>query len=182
MNIRCAIDSIIARLQQGWIEGRVIVRHFAETENEHHRAFVEPRVQVLYVKSTFSDPIDTGIGGHDETMQLLVVVQSRQMYEQETGVLDLVSRVKMLLLGFRPEGCRKMRLKDCQIQPDPDGFPGYWTYQLSFDVDTTVVEHVEEERVPLIQQINGLGDLPVPEGGTITVSEFIAPDPNNPAP
>lgn len=177
MNPLLVINSIVERLRQSAPLGQGIVAgEFPQTENEYvQQGLLHPTIRVLYVGSTFSESKTMGGIGQDETMSVLVIVQSKTLYDQHNGCLAMIANVLRFLVGFTPVGCRKMTLKNTMLESNNLQL-GWWEYQISFEVPTTIVEDHEEEVTVNISQITAEVSLIDANGGPNVDKIIVVPN------
>lgn len=127
---------------------------------ENEAAYVKPnsknRITVMYRNSKFGDSnnpvVSTGVVAQDEDVFIEVVIESRKL-RGSSGVYALWDALKILLLGFTPFDCDRLRLVDFGIEPK-EKKDQTWTYVGCFYCTRLEVEKEIENAYPLIKEIN----------------------------
>lgn len=127
---------------------------------ENEASYVKPnsknRITVMYRESKFGDSnspvVSIGKVAQDETVFVEVVIESRRL-RGASGVYAIWDALKILLLGFTPNDCDRLKLVDFGLEPK-DRKDQTWTYVGVFCCTRLEVEKDPEDVYPLIKQIN----------------------------
>lgn len=120
-----------------------------ENQAEFAIPFVKNKVSVCYKNSNYDPSISTYIITQPETQQLELVIQSRTR-RGITGIYKLYEDVKNSIVGYSPTNCGKIYLKSFT----PENFElNVWTFTLTIECKTQIVENINEETGTPITQI-----------------------------
>ncbi len=126
----------------------------AELWPEHHEKYRlnHPLGAALvgYAGARFGDAKDVGICIQERDMVFPVILCFRQL-NGPNGAIDMLDRVRTLLLGFAPPDCDKILLQAEKFAGEEDRV---WWYQLDVACRTMAVEDAEEEDGPVLTHLN----------------------------
>lgn len=136
---------------------RFIVAPLPENQADATKAFVDARIWVAYDGSRFEPngsgmnltTIATDASVQEETVHFTISIHARKL-RGEFGIYDTIAKVKRLLLGFKPDGCDKLRMINIQFQKlDENTF----CYDMLCGTVILNVEQAEDENDTYIQRI-----------------------------
>ncbi|WP_279029301.1 Gp37 family protein [Bilophila wadsworthia] len=126
----------------------------AELWPEHHEKYrlnhPVGAALVGYAGARFDNARDVGVCVQDRDMIIPVILCFRQL-NGANGAIDMLDRVRTLLLGFAPPDCGKILLQAEKFAGEEDRV---WWYQLDVACRTIAVEDAEEEDGPVLTQLN----------------------------
>lgn len=120
-----------------------------DTEAEYRKAFVKPRLTVIFTGAKFGTRTGTDPVRQLETVALQVNVQSKRLYTND-GIYPLVEATRLALLGFRPEDCQPMTLVEVQaVSHDV----GTYEYVILFEATRPAHQFPPDEDASLIKTL-----------------------------
>lgn len=126
----------------------------AELWPEHHEKYrlnhPVGAALVGYAGARFDNTRDVGVCVQDRDMIIPVILCFRQL-NGANGAIDMLDRVRTLLLGFAPPDCGKIFLQAEKFAGEEDRV---WWYQLDVACRTIAVEDAEEEDGPVLTRLN----------------------------
>lgn len=145
-------DQIKAKLlAQEWAKTDIIT---APERKANYKPPV-PNIQLIvqYAGSKFGQSRTTDPVAQEEIGQFNVILQSRKLRDNDTGVYDVLDKIKKTLLGFQPTGCQRLQLvpdKGIEFIEFEDDL---WQFAITFSTTWLTVQAVEESDDPTITQI-----------------------------
>ena len=114
-----------------------------EEDKEYYLAHPTGAALVGYAGASYGSSRDAGVVIQRREIHLPVILVFRQLNGPD-GAVDMVDRVRSLLVGFRPPDCGRMHM-------DTERFAGHasglWWYELTFTVHGMLVEATESTMV-----------------------------------
>lgn len=105
---------------------------------------------VGYAGAQFSHARDVGLSVQDREMIIPVILCFRQL-NGPNGAIDMLDRVRGLLLGFAPPDCTKFLLQSERFAGQDDRL---WWYQLDVGCRTLALEDADMEDGVKLQQLD----------------------------
>ncbi len=96
---------------------------------------------VGYAGAEYGDARDVGLCIQDRDMVIPVILCFRQL-NGPNGAMDMLDRVRLLLLGFAPPDCTKLLLQAERFAGEEDRL---WWYEMTFACRTMAVEDAKPE-------------------------------------
>lgn len=135
MNIRDIENSIISELKKEFKE--LLVQGFPDKPSEFILLHPIAALLVHYQGSNYGNSYSIGCVNQENRKEFSVTVVTRNLRSNE-GAYELIDRIKLLLTGFRPEGCSQMQpVKDYFISENG----GIWQYGIDFRVTTVNIQN-----------------------------------------
>ena len=140
------LESVRARLAQLplaaelWPEGR----------EKYRLSHPNGAALVGYAGAQFSHARDVGIAVQNREMVIPVILCFRQL-NGPNGAIDMLDRVRGLLLGFAPVDCTKILLESERFAGQEDRL---WWYQLDVACRTLAVEDADMEDGVKLKQLD----------------------------
>ena len=104
---------------------------------------------VGYAGAEYGHARDVGLCVQDRDMTIPVILCFRQL-NGPNGAIDMLDRIRTLLLGFAPPDCTKLLLQNERFAGEADRL---WWYELTVACRTLAVEDAEDEGGPLLKQL-----------------------------
>lgn len=142
MNYAELEDLIVERLSP-LVSPTLEVVPMPDTQEQFMRAVKHVRLTVAANESLFGDHKSASIITQEEKINPVVYIQSNRL-RTNTGVYNAIAAVKLLLLGWQPEGYDKLALSSCKLSERPYE-NNIWTYALEFKTECYAIENAEEE-------------------------------------
>ncbi|MDH2999169.1 hypothetical protein A1D23_03490 [Chelonobacter oris] len=106
-------------------------------------------VLVGYLGSQFGKLRATDIVSQSRSVQLAITVISRNLHD-DVGALELLDRLRLLLVGFKPPNCTECYLLSEQFDGEENGI---WQYQLVIQTETVQVQKVPAKALPKLVDV-----------------------------
>ena len=115
--------------------------------------FMHPRAAILvgYQGSDFKKLDDNSHVVQERHVVLFLTLFTRGLLN-DFGALDLNDKVRLALVGFKPEGCWPCHLMDEDFVTETGGA---WQYQMRLRTETVQVQQVAAPNLPLFAQGRG---------------------------
>ena len=121
-----------------------------EGENEYFLSNSTGAALVGYAGASYGPSRDAGVVIQRREIHLPVILVFRQLNGPD-GAVDMVDRVRSLLVGFRPPDCGRMHMDTERFAGQASGL---WWYELTFTVHGMLVEATEFEDGPKLKKLD----------------------------
>ena len=145
------LDSVRARLE----ELPLSAEFWPEDEKEYFLAHPVGAALVGYAGASYAAPRDTFAVIQRREISLPVILVFRQLNGPD-GAVDMLDRVRRLLVGFRPPDCGKLRAVSDRFVGQASGL---WWYELNLVCDGMLVEATELEDGPKLTKLDYEGEM-----------------------
>lgn len=158
------------------IEASIVARLDAALDKLHVEAFPDKpesfklthpagAVLVAYGREVYSKPRDIALVVQDRRIEWDISILTRNL-RSHVGAYDVLDAVRMVLTGWRTEGCSKLIPVRAEFI---DQSQGVWTHMLTMSHSIPTVECHEEEDLPVLKRVNtadpfGTTDTEIPNG------------------
>lgn len=109
-------------------------------------------VLIGYASSHFGQPRSTDVITQTRTLSIMLTVLARDLHSDE-GAVELLDRLRLLVVGFRPPDCTPCWLVDEFFDGEGDEPTGIWQYQLVVQTDTVQVQQTEEKSLVKLVEV-----------------------------
>lgn len=120
-----------------------------DNPSDYYLAHPNGAVLIGYLGSQFGKLRATDIMTQSRSVQLAVTVISRNLHD-DTGALELLDQLRLLLVGFKPPNCTECYLLSEQFDGEESGI---WQYQLFIQTDTVQVQNVPKQDLPKLVEV-----------------------------
>ncbi|TNG92245.1 hypothetical protein FHQ28_08745 [Pasteurellaceae bacterium USgator11] len=120
-----------------------------ENPSEYYLAHPNGAVLVGYLGSQFGKLRASDIVSQSRSVQLAITLISRNLHD-DTGALELLDKLRLLLVGFKPPNCAECFLLSEQFDGEENGI---WQYQLILQTETVQIQKVPEKELPKLVEV-----------------------------
>ena len=122
------------------------VELFPNQPDTYHLSHINGAVLISYLASKFEKPRTTQSVLQTRHVQVALTVLTRDLHD-DAGALDLLDKLRLLVVGFRPKNCGECWLVD-EFFNGSDEETGIWQYQLILQTETQQVQQVPAPDLP----------------------------------
>ena len=122
------------------------VELFPNQPDTYHLSHINGAVLISYLASKFEKPRTTQAVLQVRHVQIALTVLTRDLHNDE-GALDLLDKLRLLVVGFKPQNCGECWLIDEFFNGSSEE-TGLWQYQLILQTETQQVQKVEQADLP----------------------------------
>lgn len=122
------------------------VELFPNDPSTYHLSHINGAVLISYLASKFEKPRTTQAVLQVRHVQVALTVLTRDLHN-DVGALDLLDKLRLLIVGFRPQNCGECWLID-EFFNGSDEETGVWQYQLILQTETQQVQEQATENLP----------------------------------
>lgn len=122
------------------------VELFPNQPETYHLSHIYGAVLISYLASKFEKPRATQAVTQTRHVQIALTVLTRDLHD-DVGALDLLDRLRLLVVGFRPANCNPCWLVD-EFFNGSDEETGIWQYQLIVQCETQQIEQQAVANLP----------------------------------
>ena len=119
---------------------------FPNDPSTYHLSHINGAVLISYLASKFEKPRTTQAVLQVRHVQIALTVLTRDLHNDE-GALDLLDKLRLLVVGFKPQNCGECWLIDEFFNGSSEE-TGLWQYQLILQTETQQVQKVEQADLP----------------------------------
>lgn len=119
---------------------------FPNDPSTYHLSHINGAVLISYLASKFEKPRTTQAVLQVRHVQIALTVLTRDLHNDE-GALDLLDKLRLLVVGFKPQNCGECWLIDEFFNGSSEE-TGLWQYQLILQTETHQVQKVEQTDLP----------------------------------
>ena len=106
-------------------------------------------VLISYVASRFGGLRAADIVSQTRTVNIVLTVITRNLHN-DYGALDLLDRLRLLIVGFKPPDCTECYLIEEHFEGEDTGT---WQYQLILQTETVQLQNVECKDLPKLVEV-----------------------------
>ncbi|GAB1669949.1 Gp37 family protein [Mannheimia haemolytica] len=138
------LEDICQHLRQALPEWEVEL--FPNDPSTYHLSHINGAVLISYLASKFEKPRTTQAVLQVRHVQIALTVLTRDLHN-DVGALDLLDKLRLLVVGFKPQNCGECWLIDEFFNGSSEE-TGLWQYQLILQTETQQVQHQAVENLP----------------------------------
>ncbi|MDG2958875.1 Gp37 family protein [Exercitatus varius] len=122
------------------------VELFPNNPGTYSLSHINGAVLISYLASKFEKPRTTEAVLQTRHVQVALTVLTRDLHDDE-GALNLLDKLRLLMVGFRPVNCTECWLVD-EFFNGTDEETGIWQYQLILQTETQQVQQIQAQDLP----------------------------------
>lgn len=145
------LESVRARLE----ELPLSAEFWPEGEKKYFLAHPVGAALVGYAGTSYSPSRDTFAVIQKKEINLSIILVFRQLNGPD-GAVDMLDRIRRLLVGFRPPDCGKLHMQSERFAGQDDGI---WWYELALTCTGMLVEATELEDGPKLTKLDYEGEM-----------------------
>lgn len=158
----CEIEEAIVARLAGSLD-KLHVASFPDKPDAFKMSHPNGAVLVAYGREVYSKPRDLSLVVQERKIEWDISILTRNL-RTHVGAYDVLDAVRMLLTGWRTEGCSKLMPVRAEFI---DQNQGVWTHVLTMTHTITTVECHEEEDLPALTRVNTADDYGTTDTETI---------------